>query len=157
MREPVSRLLGRWRAVNRPPSDEGAVAVEFALVVPLFLLLIFGTMVFAFYFATYVAVIHGANEGARASVGGINDAERGTLAAARVRYVFSGYTPLLDPLHAVIATQPGATGYYKVTVSYPISEFGFGVFYTLLGAVSGQPTTAPTTVGYSVIVANGGY
>ena len=133
------------------------MALEFALVVPLFLLLIFGTMVFALYFAAYVAVIHGANEGARASIGGLSDAERGTLATARVRDVFSGYSPLLDPLHAVVTTRAAATGLYQVSVSYPISEFGFGVFYGLMSDISGKASTAPTTVAYTVIVANGGY
>lgn len=136
------------------PHDEGVVAVEFALVAPLFMLLIFGTMVFALYFATFVAVIHGASEGAKASVAGLSDAERGTLATARIQYVFSGYSPLLDPTHVTIRTQAGTAGLYKVTVTYPIKDFQLGSFYNFL---AGGTTAAPETVGYSVIVANGGY
>src|ERR1700712_5551199 len=90
------------RTLRRAKSDAGVVALEFALIVPLFLLLIFGTMAFALYFATFVAVIHGANEGARASVAGMSDAERYTLAQARVQYVFAGYSPLLTPSHVVV-------------------------------------------------------
>lgn len=143
-------------------SDEGVVAVEFALVAPLFLLLVFGTMIFALYFATFVAVIHGASEGARASIGGLSDAERSQLAAARVQSIFSGYTPLLNPTRATVSRQAvtvaGVTGgSYKVTVSYPISDFGFGWFYSFMNAVSGGSQAAPTTVSYGVIVANGGY
>lgn len=140
-------------------SDAGIVALEFALIVPFFLLLIFATMAFALYFATFVAVIHGANEGARASVGGISATERGQLAVASVQSIFGSYAPLLNPAHVVVATQAASASMFKVTVSYPLSDLDFGAFYALLAAVSadGQPGAKPTTIGYSVTVANGGY
>ena len=152
--ETKRRPFGVGRGFMSQPNDEGVVAVEFALVAPLFMLLIFGTMVFALYFATFVAVIHGASEGARASVAGLSDTERGTLATARVQYVFSGYAPLLNPAHVTIRTQAANAGLYKVTVTYPISDFQLGAFYNF---IAGGAAGAPTTVGYSVIVANGGY
>jgi Flp pilus assembly protein TadG len=140
-------------------SDDGVVALEFALIVPLFLLLIFATMAFALYLATFVAVIHGANEGARAAIGGISTAERGTLAKAGVQSIFTSYAPLLNPAHVVVDAQAASTSMFKVTVSYPLSDLDFGAFYTLLATVSadGKPGTKPTTIGYSVTVANGGY
>lgn len=146
-------MLERWS------SDTGVVALEFALIVPLFLLLIFATMVFALYFATFVAVIHSANEGARASIGGISDTERGQLAAARIQLIFSSYSPLLNPAHAIVTTSGTAGATFKVTVKYPISEFApnFAPYYALFASVSGRQAVRPTTVGYSVTVANGGY
>ena len=135
--------------------------MEFALVAPLFLLLVFGTMIFAIYFATFVAVIHGAAEGARASIAGLSNTEREQLARARVQAVFAAYRPLLDPARSTVTAQgvtAGASPSYRVAVAYPVSDFGFDWFYSFMNAVSGGGTqVAPRTVSYSVTVANGGY
>ncbi|HWK36264.1 TadE/TadG family type IV pilus assembly protein [Sphingomonas sp.] len=150
----------RSRAARRLAASEGAVALEFALVAPFFLLLLFGTMIFAIYFATFVAVIHGAAEGARASIGGFTNAERGQLAQARVAALIAGYRPLLDPARVTVTTQAttsGSTPAYRVSVAYPVSDFGFGWFFSFLNAVGGGSASAPQTVSYAVTVANGGY
>jgi len=141
-------------------AEGGAVALEFALVAPLFLLLIFGTMIFSIYFATFVAVIHGSAEGARASIAGLTDAEREQQARGRVRYVLAGYRPLLDPDRASVTTVSTVAGdhrAYRVSVAYPIGDFGFGAFHAFLNSVSGSGQAAPATVSYAVTVANGGY
>lgn len=152
--------IGVRQAITRLSSTDGAVALEFALVAPLFLLLVFGTMIFAIYFATFVAVIHGSAEGARASIGGFTDAERAQLARARVTDLLTSYQPLLDPARATVTTDPAASGgrpAYRVAVTYPVSDFGFGWFHAFLNAVGGSGQSAPQTVSYSVTVANGGY
>ncbi|MDH4139163.1 MAG: pilus assembly protein [Coriobacteriia bacterium] len=46
-------------------SDRGAVALEFAVVVPLLLILLFGMLEFGFVFQAQLAVTHAAREGAR--------------------------------------------------------------------------------------------
>lgn len=151
---PFRRGAGRLAA-----SDDGAVALEFALVAPLFLLLVFGTMIFAVYFATFVAVIHGSAEGARASIGGFTDAERSTLARNRVQALLTGY-PLINASRATVTTEPTSSGgrpSYRVRVSYPVSEFGFGWFYAFMNSIGGGGQSAPQTVSYSTTVANGGY
>ena len=56
----------------------GVAAVEFALVAPIFLLIIAGIIVFGFYFAIQVAVTEAASEGARLSVAGLTAAEPGS-------------------------------------------------------------------------------
>lgn len=150
----------RNRAGRKLAASDGAVALEFALVAPFFLLLVFGTMIFALYFATFVAVIHGAAEGARASIGGFTDAERGQLARARVAALFDGYQPLLDPARATVTTQPAAPGGvsgYRVAVAYPVGDFGFGWFFSFMNGIGGGSASAPLTVSYAVTVANGGY
>jgi Flp pilus assembly protein TadG len=148
----------RWM-LQHSSSEAGAVALEFAMVVPLFLVLIFATMVFALYFATFVAVIHGANEGARASVAGMSDGERGTLALARVTSVFVGYSPLLNPAHVAVQGTAPVAGMFQVTVSYPLSDFDFGAFYALFAtaAPNGAAIAKPAKVTYSVTIADGGY
>lgn len=156
----VTGMKRAWvRAARRLSASDGAVALEFALVAPLFLLLVFGTMVFAIYFATFVAVIHGSAEGARASIGGFTDAERAQLARDRVSALLTGYRPLLDPARATVTTEPAVSGGrpgYRVAVAYPVSEFGFGWFHGLIASVGGNGR-APATVSYAVTVANGGY
>lgn len=57
----VRRLAGRR-------DDRGAAAVEFALVVPLLLLLVFGIISFGLYFASALALSNSARQGARSAV-----------------------------------------------------------------------------------------
>lgn len=138
--------------------DDGAVALEFALIAPFFLLVALGAMVFALYFAATVAVVHSAAEGARASVVGLDAAERENLAKARVSTIFQSYRPLLDPTQATVTTQAGSTaGTFQVRVSYPLTALGLGGFWSFLNKVTGSSTTAPANVARTVIVANGGY
>ena len=155
------RLRASCKGARRTAaSEQGMVAVEFALIAPFFLVLIFATMIFALYFATFVAVIHTAAEGARASIGGLTNTERGQLAQARVTFLLASYRPLLDPARATITGQAvvaGSAPSYKVAVSYPVSDFGFGGFYRFMNATLRSSQSAPVTVSYSVTVANGGY
>ena len=134
------------------------MALEFALIAPFFLLVALGAMVFALYFAAAVAVAHSAAEGARASVLGLDNTERGNFARARVTAIFQGYQPLLDSAQATVTAEAGSTaGTYKVQVSYPLTAIGLGGFTTFMNAVTGSAATAPTTVSRTVTVANGGY
>ncbi|MGI1715334.1 TadE/TadG family type IV pilus assembly protein, partial [Escherichia coli] len=72
----------------------GASAVEFALMLPLFLAFIFGIIVFG----SYLAMVHGvqqlAAEAARSSIAGMTDTERNSLATNYVTANVSTY-PLL--------------------------------------------------------------
>lgn len=54
----VSRHIRRWK-------DEGASIVEFALLAPFLLLILFGLIEFAWLFSQNLDVRHGAREGAR--------------------------------------------------------------------------------------------
>ena len=56
------RLVRRWR------SDEGAQLVEFALVLPLLLLIVLAIAEFGFIFQRYEVVTNAAREGARMAV-----------------------------------------------------------------------------------------
>ena len=67
-----------------PDRDHGAAAVEFALVVPIFLVLVFGIIQYGYFFLQSTAAEHAAREGAReAAVGRVTCAQLETLVMAR--------------------------------------------------------------------------
>jgi Flp pilus assembly protein TadG len=60
-----------WRSRTTPRDDSGAAAVEFALVVPFVLLLLFGVIDFGRAYNMQLSLTHAAREGARvAALGG---------------------------------------------------------------------------------------
>jgi Flp pilus assembly protein TadG len=62
--EPIGGPVGR----RRLRTDRGAAAVEFALVAPLFIMLVFGVISFGIVFAQNLALGNGAREAARSAV-----------------------------------------------------------------------------------------
>ena len=60
--------MARWRGVRGSAADRGAAAVEFALVVPVLLLLVFGIMDYGRFFFDSVSLRQGAREAARQAV-----------------------------------------------------------------------------------------
>ena len=82
----VSRGVARWRA-----EEQGAQLVEFALVLPLLLLLILAIADFGFMFQRYEVLTNAAREGARLAVlPGYGDAD---VQARVTAYVSSGRVP----------------------------------------------------------------
>ena len=77
---PRSRLLPRFL---RPRNEEGAAAVEFAIVAIPFFLLLYGLIVFGMALAVKQSVTNAAAEGARAAVG-ISDASDAVVKAEEV-------------------------------------------------------------------------
>lgn len=100
----------------------GASAVEFAMVLPVFLTLVFGIVVFG----SYLAVVHGvqqlAAEAARSSIAGMSDSERGSIASSYVS-ANAGTYPLIDASHLTVsaATSAANANVYVVTVNYDAS------------------------------------
>ena len=60
--------MARWRGVRGSASDRGAAAVEFALVVPVLFMLIFGIVDYGRFFFDSISLRQGAREGARQAV-----------------------------------------------------------------------------------------
>jgi len=101
----------------------GTSAIEFAIVVPVFVMLLFGLI----SYGTYLAVAHGvqqlAAEAARAAVAGLTDDERNTLARNYIDGNIGAY-PLLSARHLTLdgsRTDP-ASGVFSVTVHYDLSD-----------------------------------
>lgn len=100
----------------------GSSAVEFAMLLPVFLTIVFGIVVFG----SYLAVIHGvqqlAAEAARSSVAGMTETERSALASTYVTNNAATY-PLIIPakLTTAAATSPSNANVFVVTVNYDAS------------------------------------
>ena len=97
----------------------GAAAVEFAMLLPVFLVLVFGIVVFG----SYLTMVHGvqqlAAEAARSSVAGLSDSERSSIASNYVSANVGTY-PLITPSKISVnaATSGSDPNVFVVTVSY---------------------------------------
>ena len=90
---------GRW--LTRGNAEDGAQLVEFALVLPLLLLIMLGIAEFGFVFQRYEVLTNAAREGARVAVlPGYNDVD---VNARIMAYLTSGRVPkTLAPRHRKI-------------------------------------------------------
>ena len=79
---PLQAATPRRRLLRR--NQSGAAAVEFALVVGLFVFILYGLIAFGMILATKQRITNAAAEGARAAVGQTTDAAAITAATARV-------------------------------------------------------------------------
>lgn len=100
-----------------------ASAVEFAIVMPVFLIVLFGIIAYG----SYLAMIHGLQqltaEAARASIGGLSDSERLSLATNDIGSNVGTYALLTpDRLTVVSAATDPNTGSFTVTVKYDASD-----------------------------------
>ncbi|WGD53021.1 pilus assembly protein [Bradyrhizobium sp. CB1650] len=131
-------------------NQSGASAVEFAIMLPVFLTIIFGIVVFG----CYLTMVHGvqqlAAEAARTSIAGLNDSERSSLATSYVTSSASGY-PLLDATKLDVAAAPSGSdpNVYVVTVRYDASS-------SFIFALPFVPPL-PSLIARSAVIPNGGF
>lgn len=139
-------FLRKFRAAR-----DGAIAVEFAMIAPVFLMMVFGILMYG----SYLAVIHGvqqlAAEAARSSIAGLSETERSSLANAYVTGNVNAY-PLIDPgkLTVSAATSSSDANVFVVTVNYDASKM---FLYSLPTFV---PMPSPT-IARSAAIPRGGY
>lgn len=143
-------MLKRLRCLSS--EDRGAAAVEFAIVSSVFMLLVFGAMVYGFYFSVLLALDHAASEGARASLMQMNAAGRAAAAQAEVDRVINAYSTLINPdlVTSVIGPSDGNPGLFEVELRYNFAATSFG----RLGNFVPMPAEEPNV---RALVANGGY
>jgi Flp pilus assembly protein TadG len=84
----------------------GASALEFAIVLPVFLLIVLGILTYGIYLGSVHSVEQLAADAARASVAGLSDSERVQIATQHVTTNAGGY-PLLNA--SKIAVEAGAS------------------------------------------------
>jgi Flp pilus assembly protein TadG len=139
-------LIRRFRTCQR-----GANAVEFALVAPILLLMLFGIIAFGYIFGVHHGVQQIAAEAARASVSGVNDSEREAIAREFVASNAPAY-PMLDPAKLqVTTTQSGPQRQaFEVAISYDMSDTVFANLASLVAL-------PPPLVERRAVVLRGGY
>jgi len=121
--------------------------VEFGIVAPLLFAVMFGILAFGIQFATRIAVTYAATEGGRAAVGGLNDAERGSLAPAAITRALTALSPLVDPSKAAVnVVQAAVADDRKIDISITYSDTRFAS----LPFVPDFSTLNPVTVEYYV-------
>lgn len=100
-------------------SRDAASAVEFAIVVPLFVMLVFGIVVYGSWLGMMHSVQQLAAEAARTSIGGLTEAERASLARAYITGNADSY-PLLTPTKLTVVAQTSSSdaNVFTVTVTY---------------------------------------
>lgn len=148
---PVMKRVCKTTARKFLAARDGAIAVEFAMIAPVFLMIVFGIIMYG----SYLAVIHGvqqlAAEAARSSVAGLSESERSALANSYITGNVNSY-PLINPAHLTVnaATSGSDVNVFVVTVNYDAS----GMFiYSLPTFV---PAPSPTIV-RSAAIPRGGY
>lgn len=135
-----------WRAVLKDRS--GASALEFAIVGPLFLMMLMGIVAYGGYFWIAHAVQQVANDSARVALGGLTTSERASLAQGVLSSEIGSYA-MLDAAHANINLQD-QNQTITVSIAYDASNTPFWSLYRLLPMPS-------STVVRSATVRLGGY
>lgn len=138
----------RQRLIRLYRSEHGAAALEFALVGPLFILLIMATVVYGGWMWMAQGVQHLAAEGARAPIAGIDVNERIALAHSSVADSVDG-TTILDP-EAVQVAVTSDHGAIRVTITYDASNHPFM-------AMAGLLPSPPQTIRREAVIRTGGY
>lgn len=85
--------------------DAGTSAVEFAIILPVFLVILLGILSFGLYFGAAHSTAQLAADAARASVAGLSDTERTSIATKLVANTASNY-PLLTFSKVTVAAAP---------------------------------------------------
>lgn len=131
----------RSRLAHRLASERGAELIEFALVVPILILILAGMVDFGMMFRSYEAVTNAAREGARVGVlegyasGDVQDRVDAYMAASGLT---GAYT--VNVANTPITTGAGTFTARSVTVNYTYQFAWLGVAGALFG---GNLTSVP--------------
>lgn len=125
----------------------GASAVEFALIAPVFLLLVFGAIAYGLYFGAAHSVQQLAADAARAAVAGLSDPERDALARRFIAANGDSYVLIRADLLA-IDTVPGTADpdQFIVRLTYDASHLPIWNLYSPLPLPGEQTITFSSTI-----------
>jgi Flp pilus assembly protein TadG len=139
--------LRSW--TKRFASDQsGVAAVEFAIVAPLFLIVVAGVICYGGYFWMSHSVQQLANDSARAAIAGLDASERRAIAQQSVKDELGHYPLLQSGATDVVITDEADA--LAIKVSYDASNSPFYVFSSLI------PMPSPS-IGREAAVRLGGY
>lgn len=130
--------------------DSGTSAVEFAILMPVFLLLLTGMLAYGIYFSAAHSLQQLAADAARTAIAGLDEAERNELVGDFLAANADSYA-LIDParLSAAIGDKPGDPDHYRVVLTYDASDLPIWNLYPPLPLPSQQ-------IAYSSTIRRGG-
>ncbi len=100
-------------------STNGSTAVEFAILAPLYLLLLLGITAYGIYFGASHSIQQIAADAARTAIAGIDQAERQSLAAQFVGRNAGTYSFVdADAVRVQVRDNPQDAAQFMVTVTY---------------------------------------
>ena len=130
--------------------DSGTSAVEFAILMPVFLLLLTGMLAYGIYFSAAHSLQQLVADAARTAIAGLDEAERNALVGDFLAANADSYA-LIDParLSAAIGDKPGDPDHYRVVLTYDASDLPIWNLYPPLPLPSQQ-------IAYSSTIRRGG-
>lgn len=112
-------------------NDKGAAAIEFAIIAPVFLLVIITLIAYGIYLSAAHSVQQITADAARTAVAGLSASERKTLvdnfvSASTIEH------PLLrkDKIHVTVTTDPANSNQFTVTTEYDAKTLPIWNLYT---------------------------
>lgn len=135
-------FLSRFRRDRR-----GVAAIEFAIVAPLLIMMMFGMIMYGSWFWMAYSVQSMASEGARAAIAGLDPAEREQLARAFVGLQVGDLG--LDGAKAAVEVE-STPNVIRVDIAYDASDHP-------LMALSGLIPSPPKVIRRTAVVRLGGY
>lgn len=135
-------LLSRFRHDQR-----GVAAIEFAIVAPLLIMMMFGMIMYGSWFWMAHSVQSMASEGARAAIAGLDPAEREQLARTFVGLQVGDLG--LDSAKAAVEVE-STPNVIRVDIAYDASDHP-------LMALSGLIPSPPKVIRRTAVVRLGGY
>jgi Flp pilus assembly protein TadG len=138
-------LLAGW---SRDTS--ATAAIEFAILMPIFLLMLTGMMAYGIYFGAANSIQQLTADAARTAIAGLDLAERNRLVGAFLSSNAGEYL-LIDQSRVsfTIGDKPGDPTHYRVTVRYDASQLPIWNLYLPL------PLPSPT-ITYTSVIRRGG-
>jgi Flp pilus assembly protein TadG len=154
----VKRFAGKCRTRARLLSERGAELIEFAIVLPVLLLIVMGIVDFGFMFQRYVVLTNAAMEGARVAVlPGYLEAD---VRARAQTYAADGGIPGVVNVAYRPTTLPAPGGgtwpAMEITVTHAYGFNYLGPITALFGASGGRTVTLTARSTMRSQVAGGG-
>lgn len=113
--------------------NKGAAAIEFAILAPVFILLLLTFIAYGIYLGAAHAVQQLAADASRAAIAGLNATERQSLATAYIRSSSLDGTFLdLDKLSVKVETDPSDVNQFTVALSYDASGLPIWSLYSFV-------------------------
>ncbi len=122
-RSMCNRLSFQFNFVRLTRDAKATSAIEFAMLSPLFILILLGMVAYGIYFRASHSVQQIAADAARIALSGLDQTERQTLVTAFIRNNAAGY-PFIDPQKLTVTAEDNAADpdQFVVAVQYDARE-----------------------------------